>query len=110
MPAKSKLHKNDQTTPIVPFLKWAGGKRWFVSSHASLLPMAFNTYIEPFLGAGSVYFHLMPRRAILSDANAALVETYKAIKRDWKALERSLKYRNRRHREDDDDYYYWLRE
>ena len=49
---------------IIPFLKWAGGKRWFVSKHADLLDVKFNRYIEPFLGSGSVFFHLQPQNAI----------------------------------------------
>ncbi|WP_375184255.1 DNA adenine methylase [Aquabacterium sp.] len=96
-------------TELVPFLKWAGGKRWFVCKHADLLPSEYCTYVEPFLGAGSVYFHLKPRQALLGDVNADLVDTYRAIKDDWQALESSLRYRQRRHREDPDVYYYWLR-
>lgn len=100
----------DVATPgLVPFLKWPGGKRWFVCNHANLLPSEYGIYVEPFLGAGAVYFHLRPTRALLGDANADLVETYRAIRDDWQALESSLRYRQRRHREDPDAYYYWLR-
>lgn len=94
---------------LVPFLKWPGGKRWFVCHHADLLPSDFGTYVEPFLGAGAVYFHLKPKQALLGDVNADLVETYRAIKDEWQAVESSLRYRQRRHREDPDAYYYWLR-
>lgn len=101
---------SDVTTPgLVPFLKWPGGKRWFVCNHADLLPRHYGTYVEPFLGAGAVYFHLKPARALLGDVNADLVQTYCAIKDHWQALESSLRYRQRRHREDPDAYYYWLR-
>lgn len=101
---------SDVATPrLVPFLKWPGGKRWFVSNHANLLPSAYSTYVEPFLGAGAVYFHLKPTRALLGDVNADLMETYRAIRDDWQALESSLRYRQRRHRADPDAYYYWLR-
>jgi len=100
----------DVATPgLVPFLKWPGGKRWFVCNHANLLPSEYGIYVEPFLGAGAVYFHLRPTRALLGDVNADLVETYRAIRDDWQALESSLRYRQRRHREDPDAYYYWLR-
>lgn len=101
---------SDITTPgLVPFLKWPGGKRWFVCNHADLLPRHYGTYVEPFLGAGAVYFHLKPARALLGDVNADLVQTYCAIKDHWQALESSLRYRQRRHRENPDAYYYWLR-
>jgi DNA adenine methylase len=93
---------------LIPFLKWAGGKRWLVGGHAELFPNEYDTYIEPFLGAGSVYFHLKPEKAVLGDVNSELIATYQAIKSDWRALQNSLRYRQRRHREDG-DYYYWLR-
>jgi DNA adenine methylase len=95
---------------LIPFLKWPGGKRWFVCNHTGFMPETFNTYIEPFLGAGSVYFYLQPERALLGDFNADLVNTYRAIKDDWETVHNSLKYRQRRHRENADRYYYWLRE
>lgn len=101
--------EQEPAKPLVPFLKWPGGKRWFVCNHADLLPSEYGTYIEPFLGAGSVYFHLKPKRALLGDINPDLVNAYRAIKDDWQALESSLKYHQRRHREDADSYYYWLR-
>jgi DNA adenine methylase len=95
---------------LVPFLKWAGGKRWFVFGYEHLLPSSFGTYIEPFLGAGSVYFHLRPEKALLGDANEDLIAAYQAIKSDWQGLESSLRYRQRRHNDDAEGYYYWLRD
>lgn len=95
---------------LVPFLNWPGGKRWLVCSHADDLPREYGTYIEPFLGAGSVFFHLKPQRALLGDINADLVNAYQAIKDDWGGVVGSLRYRQRRHREDADSYYYRLRD
>ncbi|WP_205704468.1 DNA adenine methylase [Burkholderia stabilis] len=95
---------------LTPFLKWPGGKRWFVCNYADLIPKEFDTYVEPFLGAGSVYFHLRPRQALLGDINPDLVNAYRAIKEDWETVSNSLRYRQRRHREDADGYYYWLRD
>jgi DNA adenine methylase len=93
---------------LVPFLKWAGGKRWLVFYYPEFLPKSFNTYIEPFLGAGSVYFYLQPEKAILGDFNQDLIATYRSIQVDWQSLQSSLRYRQTRHRADD-KYYYWLR-
>ena len=93
----------------MPFLKWPGGKRWLVSSYADLFPPEYGTYVEPFLGGGAVYFYLKPSKALLGDINAELVDAYRAIKGDWQALQNSLRYRQRRHRETPDAYYYWLR-
>lgn len=96
-------------TGLMPFLKWPGGKRWFVCNHADLLPSKYGVYVEPFLGAGAIYFHLMPPKALLGDVNTDLVDAYRVIKDSWQELEASLRYRHRRHREDPDTYYYWLR-
>lgn len=89
-----------------PFLKWAGGKRWFVKNHEDLLPKKFNTYYEPFLGSAAVFFHLEPKEAVLSDANPHLIECYQAIKDDWRLVVRYLKEHQRKHEK---DYYYEIR-
>lgn len=107
---EGRLDQRHVTTVLVPFLKWPGGKRWFVCKQTNLMPETFGTYIEPFLGAGSVYFHLQPKRALLGDINAHLVNTYRAIKEDWETVRNSLRYRQRRHHQDADGYYYWLRD
>jgi DNA adenine methylase len=91
---------------LKPFLKWAGGKRWFVTNHADILPNDYNRYIEPFLGSGAVYFHLNPRLAILGDSNPELIATYSAIKTDWKLVRRYLLLHQKHHSR---EYYYKLR-
>lgn len=90
----------------IPFLKWAGGKRWLIERIADLLSPPCGRYIEPFLGSGAVYFHLRPRRAILSDANESLIRTYKAIKSDWRKVFEHLRRHDRLH---DPEYYYKIR-
>lgn len=89
-----------------PFLKWAGGKRWFVQKYNQILPQKYNRYIEPFLGGGSVFFHLKPKKAILGDFNKDLINAYQAIKKDQQQLVELLKKHNRKHC---DDYYYKIR-
>jgi DNA adenine methylase len=91
---------------LKPFLKWAGGKRWFVHNHAKLLPKRYNRYFEPFLGSGAVYFHLLPEQATLNDSNPDLIETYQALKENWQLVLRYLKVHNKNHCK---EYYYHIR-
>jgi DNA adenine methylase len=80
-----------------PFLKWAGGKRWFVGRYLASIPTDFGRYIEPFLGSGALFFALQPKEAILSDLNADLVETFVAIKENWKPVVSILRRYHRLH-------------
>ena len=64
-----------------PFLKWAGGKSQLLPEIMSRLPNNFsqeiNTYVEPFLGGGAVFFRMENTfqfdKIILSDINPELV-------------------------------------
>lgn len=89
-----------------PFLKWPGGKRWFIQKHAHLLPKTFKRYIEPFLGGGAVFFHIQPQEAILGDVNADVINTYKGIQSNWKQIEDLLKQHQILHSE---THYYAVR-
>lgn len=91
---------------LTPFMKWAGGKRWLVEQELDLFPSSFRTYLEPFLGGAAVYFHLRPKSAILSDVNQELIDTYVAIKTDWRLVLRYLREHQRNHSK---DYYYKIR-
>lgn len=69
-----------------PFLKWVGGKTRLIPQYEELglIPTKFNTYFEPFLGGGAMFFHLqnmgLIKRALLSDLNPNLVNTYLQVK------------------------------
>ncbi len=65
---------------LVPFLKWAGGKRWLVSRYPDLFPLTPQHLIEPFCGSSAVFFSLFPKTATLSDTNARLIECYLSIR------------------------------
>src|SRR5437016_13888252 len=82
---------------LEPFLKWAGGKRWIVHQHENIFPLVFGRYVEPFLGSGAVFFHLKPRRAILSDSNADLVNAYRALRSYPDEIHRLLVAYQKRH-------------
>lgn len=81
-----------------PFVKWVGGKRQLLKQFRDLglyPPEGFdttkNTYFEPFVGGGAVFFDLLPKKAVLSDLNKELVITYNVIKNNVDALINSLK-------------------
>lgn len=95
-----------ESNVVTPFLKWAGGKRWFVSGHGWIFPLQFGRYIEPFLGSGAVFFHLQPKHAILADINDELIETYSVIRDNWEKLRRKLAVHSSNH---NDAYYYRVR-
>lgn len=90
-----------------PFLKWAGGKRWFVDSYSHLLPRKFGKYYEPFLGGGSVFFHLKPEFSQLSDLNVELINTYEALRNNHIKVKRRLDFHKRMHSE---EHYYKTRD
>lgn len=69
---------------IKPFLKWVGGKTKLLSEIEKNFPKnlrnrKFN-YVEPFLGGGAVFFHLVQNfnieKAQLNDLNEKLISTY----------------------------------
>jgi len=63
-----------------PILKWAGGKQALAERLVADFPPRFERYFEPFVGGASVFLCLQPRRAVLCDRNAWLVETYRAVR------------------------------
>jgi DNA adenine methylase len=91
---------------LKPFLKWAGGKRWLTHSYFHLFPDNYERYIEPFLGGGAIFFRLSPNEAILGDINYELIETYNAIKTNWRKVVELLSSHQKHHSH---DYYYEIR-
>lgn len=85
---------NERATPE-PFLKWAGGKRQLIRHILAAAPKEIDTYHEPFLGGGAVFFALAAerrfRRARLADVNAELVLCYRTIQRDVAAVVAELR-------------------
>ena len=65
------------------FLRYPGGKSKLLSYLVNHLPNTKDikgTYIEPFVGGGSVFFHMNPDNALVSDLNSELITLYKGIK------------------------------
>ena len=69
-----------------PFLKWAGGKTQILEALISRSPREVDTYYEPFVGGGAMFFGLLaepeiaPRRAVLNDLNEDLVAAYQTVR------------------------------
>jgi DNA adenine methylase len=102
-----------------PILKWAGGKGQLLDRLQPLFPPKFNRYIEPFAGAGAVFFRLYnlgliganPRLrtvpAILNDFNGELMTVYQVVRDHLDELIDELA-RHQAH-VTDPDYYYYIR-
>lgn len=80
---------------VKPFLRWAGGKSWFVKNIDSFLPNSINNYFEPFLGGASVFLHLKNKGLIqdkcyLSDSNERLINAYNVLANSPDALYKKL--------------------
>ncbi len=93
------MRDNENSGPITlsPFLKWAGGKRWFADRWLHLIPDRFERYIEPFVGSGAIYFALSPQKAILSDLNADLINAYRAVRDNPGEIQRLLQRHDQQH-------------
>ena len=43
------------------------------------IPKQYDTYLEPFVGGGSLYFYLNPNKAVINDIHTELIEFYRCI-------------------------------
>ena len=78
-----------------PFVKWAGGKTQLLADIEGNLPVDFRnreiTYVEPFVGGGSVVFWMLQKfpnvkKAVINDINGKLINVYRTIKENPYAL------------------------
>lgn len=82
------------SNPPQPFLKWVGGKRQLLPAIDAALPSDFSsryeTYLEPFLGGGSVLLHILsqhqPKNVVVGDMNQRLIQTYVTVRDELDAL------------------------
>jgi len=97
-----------ETQKAKPFLKWAGGKTQLLDEIDIRLPNKeiesgqIDTYIEPFVGGGAVFFHIAQkyqnlRHFILLDINEDLVNCYNTVKNDPDMLIGELRRLERRY-------------
>lgn len=58
------------------FLRWAGSKTKLIPELRSYWNDNLTRYVEPFMGSAALFFSIQPQRAVLSDINSDLVETF----------------------------------
>lgn len=97
-------------TSIVPFVKWAGGKRQLLTQIKERMPEKYNNYFEPFVGGGAVTFALLPENALINDINKALINAYRQICNAPEVFLKAIKKLDNEMWEDGKEYYYFLRE
>jgi len=97
------------TLSLKPFVKWAGGKTQIIAEILKLVPNSYDTYYEPFLGGGALFFQLKPISAVVSDYNSELITAYNCFqdKEDYLLMIEEILKHQRNHSE---EYYYQIRE
>lgn len=98
-----------------PFLKWAGGKTALLQELLKAAPEQIETYYEPFVGGGALFFALQAegrfKSAVLSDSNKELINAYIQVRDNVDGLIRALNVHQRKYRDAEDraEYYYAIR-
>lgn len=75
-----------------PVLKYRGGKLNEIKYFKKYIPKEFDTYIEPFVGGGAVFFYLEHKKNIINDINNKLMTFYKQLKYDYPRMRKELDY------------------
>jgi site-specific DNA-adenine methylase len=61
---------------LPPLIRWPGGKARMAKRLAKLMPK-HSTYVEPFAGGASVFFHKpLAKRSVIGDADKWLIQLY----------------------------------
>lgn len=95
---------------VIPFVKWAGGKRQLIPQIRERMPEKYSDYYEPFVGGGAVIFDILPANALINDINKALINTYRTICNEPDAFLREVNRLDNDMWEDGKKYYYSIRE
>jgi DNA adenine methylase len=78
-PAESAFLTESKTQTRTVF-RWAGSKKQLLPSLIAFAPSNFSCYFEPFVGSGCLFFSLRPKRAVLGDINAELIDAYTQLR------------------------------
>ena len=71
--------KEEAKIILNPLVKWSGGKKDELNKIKEYLPSEYDTYLEPFVGGGALFFNLNPNKAVITDVHSELIDFYKAI-------------------------------
>lgn len=92
---------------LTPLIKYPGGKTSEIPIIVKYLPKSFNTYIEPFVGGGAVFFHLNNEHNYINDKSEELMLLYRYVKTDnrtfYKELDNIINNWNKLHDLSNDD-------
>lgn len=93
---------------LKPFVKWAGGKTQIIDELQKMMPENFNTYFEPFIGGGALFFNLLPTKAVINDYNSELMTAYRTFQdtNDFTLMIEEIIKHEKNHNE---EYYYEVR-
>lgn len=97
-----------------PLIKWTGSKRPIAEKITSYFPKEIETYYEPFVGGGSIFFQLLKnnvdvKKFKLSDKNSSLIEILKIVKDNPQEL--ILSYNDKWHKlQKDPNFFYTQRD
>ena len=95
---------------LKPFTKWTGGKRQLLPILKDLMPKAYDTYYEPFIGGGALFFDLKPEKAVINDFNKELIYAYNEIRLNPKKLVSLLREHEKKNQELGKKHYLEIRE
>ena len=79
IPAVNVVAKQQTPKQLKPLIKWSGGKGDEIKQFEKYIPSKYDTYIEPFIGGGALFFNLAPKKAVISDVHTELVDLYNSI-------------------------------
>jgi DNA adenine methylase len=112
-PTRPTAARNGALIEAQPFLKWVGGKAQLLEQFEPFFPASIQSYCEPFLGGGAVYFHLKARfpkmRAALRDNNKELINCYQVVRDSVHDLMSRLDQHLQEFRAQGAPFYYFMR-
>ncbi|MGN0803931.1 MAG: DNA adenine methylase [Candidatus Coproplasma sp.] len=92
-------YEKPNVVQLKPFVKWVGGKSQLLGELEKMIPTdgekVLTKYVEPMVGGGALLFNILSKydfeKIYISDINAELINSYKAIKNNIDALVARLK-------------------